>query len=244
MSKKNFTLIELLVVIAIIAILAAMLLPALAKAREKARAIGCTSNLRQLGLGIRQYTDDNEGGLCATATQADSNTKMPDGSSTGTWTWRELSWQNVNDIKIYDCGSATSNKYPGHSNASTSPAVTQGSGQYGMNTYGGNCVADTSYTNPSAFAMVMDCGDSFANGIFLGNGSVGTAPTAKSITWTKATTNNTTASSMLHARHSDNINVCYGDGHAASKKIIAVPACSDSTTNSAFWAPTGTGANE
>ena len=60
---RGFTLIELLVVVAVIAILAALLMPALSQARGKARQVRCISNLRQIGLAVFMYANDNNGYL-------------------------------------------------------------------------------------------------------------------------------------------------------------------------------------
>jgi prepilin-type N-terminal cleavage/methylation domain-containing protein/prepilin-type processing-associated H-X9-DG protein len=104
MSRRHgFTLIELLVVIAIIAILAAILFPVFAKAREKARQSSCLSNMKQLGLGTLQYAQDydeqlptalNNGGLswCATAN-----------------TWRQKIIPYLKNTQIFVCPSANGN---------------------------------------------------------------------------------------------------------------------------------------
>jgi prepilin-type N-terminal cleavage/methylation domain-containing protein/prepilin-type processing-associated H-X9-DG protein len=137
----RFTLIELLVVIAIIAILAAMLLPALAKARDKARCIGCVNNLKQIGLFMSLYADDHN------ETYPKANQNFNDYNVTTQWRGK---WQDA--LMKY-----------------SHPGTTTGDNLYHLSTSGGS-IPRAPYACPTSFPYSVAT-DSRHYGINVAGGS-------------------------------------------------------------------------
>ena len=211
----NFTLIELLVVIAIIAILAAMLMPALGKAREKARAISCTNNLRQFCLAERMYTADHKSVLFPSTTQ----TKDANGNWTNARYWDKdmLYSKYISEERTFFCPSTTADETLGNIDR----------GGYGSNirhihtdcNTNDNKVKESQVTRPS---QIVSIAESTQNGTstlgfrftFCGNDSAnGYSCTYPG--WSPAAAADLFA---ISKRHEENNNCTFVDGH-----VEAVP---------------------
>src|SRR5690348_6500752 len=100
-TKRGFTLIELLVVIAIIAILAAILFPVFARARENARKSSCQNNLKQLALGFKQYINDFDERYPLIAVTTGSTNGVPP------YGWADALQPYIKNTQVYQCPSDT-----------------------------------------------------------------------------------------------------------------------------------------
>jgi prepilin-type N-terminal cleavage/methylation domain-containing protein/prepilin-type processing-associated H-X9-DG protein len=167
--RAGFTLIELLVVIAIIAILAAILFPVFARAREKARQTSCTSNLKQLGLALDMYCQDY-----------DECTPIAF-SGIGWWTgtWKERIYPYVKNYQLFNCPSLKTVDPP------------TGFGIYGINAYiGENGVGYVSLSQIAKPAETFSLGEN-ADGdwVIEPNGSYYTPVPWTDTGWVKAVHN-------------------------------------------------------
>ncbi len=210
--QKGFTLIELLVVIAIIAILAAILFPVFARARENARRTSCMSNLKQIALGEMQYSQDYDEKLTGA-----SNNSMAYGRALAGWEF--LLTPYIKSKQLYRCPNAIVPDFP-DSDASLFNS-------YGYNTYlgDGGGVALASIQSPSETVMFAD---DLADSISTYGYYALSRPSALAGAWWELKAS--AGSGRMTQRHFDGANVAYADGHVKWSKLPGVL-----TKDDALW---------
>ncbi len=224
MRRQAFTLIELLVVIAIIAILAAILFPVFAKAREKARQSSCASNLKQLAIASLQYVQDYDEKTYGHIQGTRADNYPP---AAGYIYWQRQIYPYINSRQVFDCPSG-----PNQFSGSTANDSTLG---YGLNYwmtyyyyYAWGKMAQI--TAPAETIWHTDC-DYYV-----------VYPTFYLYTYPSNVTYGTNGNARLQLRHNDGVNASFLDGHVKwfnrqtiEGDIGGMTVISGNTTPSKYW---------
>jgi prepilin-type N-terminal cleavage/methylation domain-containing protein/prepilin-type processing-associated H-X9-DG protein len=230
--KRGFTLIELLVVISIIALLAAILFPVFAKARENARRASCQSNLKQVGMGLLQYTQDY-----------DETTPLLHYYGNSNYRWIEFIQPYVKSAQIFNCpddtyrfvpytpndylkpGSYALNVayFPGGAACGGTPPCSLMDDSHSYGVPAGSMVVKTAqFASPAATLWVAEGGggtdqpNAPNEGIYLNHNVVAT-PTDSQPHETIGTPYR-----ELGEPHLDTLNVLYCDGHVKTTKLATL----------------------
>jgi prepilin-type N-terminal cleavage/methylation domain-containing protein/prepilin-type processing-associated H-X9-DG protein len=231
MSKqhKGFTLIELLVVIAIIAILAAILFPVFARARENARKTSCLSNLKQIGLAQMQYSQDYDELIVKKSTP-------------GVGSWIVLLQPYTKSFQVFRCPSATDAQvfHYDYGTKDPSPAA---AASYSLNNSYGADAADGIFGNPNSDTDIqpinMAALESTTETIFAGDSRANGSNSNYQVAGTSATNPNLdppivgsgSNGAQFVGRHMGGFNMVFFDGHAKWMRPHIVTTLSNNGTN-------------
>ena len=220
-KKSAFTLIELLVVIAIIAILAAILFPVFARARENARRASCQSNLKQIGLGILQYAQDYDEKYPAS--------RWNDGGSgelNAAYSWRRVTYPYTKSAQIFSCPSNIYNSRPSDDSSATRMAVLPAGSPVFMCSYAinGSDAGGAIPGSPISNVLTADGSYGGAKLAAVGN-SAQTVLVGEyewldpQINWGDGCANNAACNGLYFRGHLGNSNFLFADGHVKAMKI-------------------------
>jgi len=218
LKRKAFTLIELLVVIAIIAILAAILFPVFAQAREAARKTSCLANLKQIGTGWMMYAQDYDERSNLNTWNLGTFPGDPPGGGQLLQVFSQRLQPYVKNYGIFLCPSDPNPWTSEDEEDLTRPPIPL-RGSYGFHSYGHWSLAEIAA--PANFFLVWDsglaqCGQ--GNNIWIG-----TEDTTGAYSWARE--------GCFSSRHAGMCNMLYADGHAKTTRCAAVFPCHSASWN-------------